>query len=563
MVKNSVKKSSLLRLVALLAMVFVANIFSMQENSYFIYDQDNSENGIWVDKELVKKNSETLKNMIADLGEETNKISFPYSFNLIKFGFDFLDNKVDIRKFSFGQLVDVANFFNFLDVPADKMKIVLVKIKENIDKGDAKNINVALKTLHPDLQKLIMTEPAITYLKDCIIKKYAKDRGKSLVGHPDTVYSVAFNYDGTKIVSGCKGHQNNLILWDISNPHNIVYQTFVGHPSRVNSVAFNHDGTKIISGCDGNQNNLILWDISNPHNIVRRKLIGHPRGVRAVAFSHDGTKIVSGCYVNQNNLILWDISNLQNITQKTLVGHPDDVYAVAFSHDDTKIVSGCKGHQNNLILWDISNPDNITPKTLAGHPDNVTAVAFSHYDTKIVSGCWDDKNNLILWDISNPQNITQKPLVGHPDTVFTVAFSPDDTKIVSGCDSDHNNLILWDISNPDNIVQQILIDHPDSVSSAAFSPDGTKIVYGCYGDENNLIIWTLLTDQENTLLKQLKNYTVDQIRLIYQLCLQLLKGQAMALKQGSEEQEIFMTLPQDMQKLLTDLFAKSWFSGWW
>jgi hypothetical protein len=73
-----------------------------------------------------------------------------------------------------------------------------------------------------------------------------------------------------------------------------------------------------------------------------------------------------------------------------------------------------------------------------------------------------------------------------------------------------------------------------------------------------------VTDQEQALLNQIKNYNVDQVRLIYQLCLQSSKKQSIELKKGSEEEQIFKTLPEDMQKLLTDLFLpKGWLSGWW
>jgi hypothetical protein len=541
---------------------------NQRKNSYFIYDKDNPENGIWVNKELAKENSKTIKFMAEYLDEETNKIALPCSVNIIKLGFDFLDNKVDIRKLLLGQLVDVANFFNFLEVPADKMKAVLVEIKENINKSDAKNINEELTKMPPELQELIMVDSAIC-LKNFIIKKHAQDR-KIVFAESDAVYSVAFSSDNTKIVSG--GWSLYPTLWDISNLNNITHQKLRGVlQNDIGSVAFSPDGTNIVSGSMGK---LILWDVSNPHAITHQKLRGYLGTVLSVAFSPDGTKIISGGYGADNNLILWDISNPNAITHQQIGPQGG---AVAFSPDGKNIVSNA---DNNLILWDISNPQNITQKTLIGHPKNVTAVAFSHDGTKIVSGCWGNQNNLILWDISNPNAITHHAITHHAIThqqnsinpnfsislqgVRSVAFSPDDKNIVSGADGNQNNLILWDISNPNNITHQQLVGHLDSVRSVAFSPDGKNIVSGGGGRQNYLILWTLLTDQEEALLNQLKNnYTADQVRLVYLLCLQALKGHSIALKQGSEEQQIFMTLPEDMQNLLQDLlFPKGWFSGW-
>ena len=112
-----------------------------------------------------------------------------------------------------------------------------------------------------------------------------------------------------------------------------------------------------------------------------------------------------------------------------------------------------------------------------------------------------------------------------------------------------NQYFLHAIDDPNNITHQVLEGHPDTVYAVAFSSDGKYIVSGSYGRQNNLILWTLLTDQEDALLKQLKNYNADQIRLIYQLCGKALRGETIQL--SSEELQI---LPQDMQKLLTDLF---------
>jgi WD40 repeat protein len=146
--------------------------------------------------------------------------------------------------------------------------------------------------------------------------------------------------------------------------------------------------------------------------------------------------------------------------------------------------------------------------------------------------------------------------------VYSLALSHDGTTIALG----HNDgFTLWNINDP-NI--SVSVDKFGIVESLAFSPDDKQIVTG--GRESNaevgknLNLWTLITDQEEMLLHQIKNYTADQIRLIYQLCFQFLKDQKVTLKKGSEEEAIFKTLPQDMQNLLNDLFSlKGWFSGWW
>ena len=77
--------------------------------------------------------------------------------------------------------------------------------------------------------------------------------------------------------------EDNLIVWDMSNPNNITHQMLVGHSRSVHSVTFSSDGKRIVSGSSGDQNNLIVWDMSNPHNIIHQALVGSSSDVNSVA----------------------------------------------------------------------------------------------------------------------------------------------------------------------------------------------------------------------------------------------------------------------------------------
>jgi WD40 repeat protein len=562
--KNYIKNNQLFQLVLLCTVLFSIDALAMlrmreeqhaeqgvleglQRNQYFLHAIDDPNNGILVDKEFLIENCGTLRNMIADFGE-TPEVKIPvglFPLAVIKLGFDVLADISKVPNLSFAELINVANIFNFLEVPAEKMQPVLDRLLANFNGIPDQE----LKKLNPDVQKPLMTDSTVNYLKDCIIKKYAQRRKQGLLEHPRAVRAVAFSPDGKRIVSGGFGDDNNLILWDVSNPNNITHQVLEGHPSGVIAVAFSLDGKYIVSGGFGDERNLIVWNLNNPNNITHQVLEGHQGSIYAVAFSPNGNYIVLGCQGDQNNLIVLDVSNPNNITSQVLVGHPKDVNAVAFSSDGKYIVSGCNGDQHNLIVWDVSDPNNITHQDLVGHPKNVFSVAFSSDGKRIVSGCVGNQHNLIVWDMSNPNHITHQDLVGYLNSVFSAAFSLDGKYIVSGNYGKQNNLIVWDVSNPNNIIHQVLVGHQGTVTSVAFSPDGKQVISGSFDYQNNLILWTLLTDQEEALLKQLKNYNADQIRLIYQLCGKALRGEIIQL--SSEELQI---LPQDMQKLLTDLF---------
>ena len=562
-----------------------------------IYEKGTS-NGVWIDKKIAQENS-MLIDMLSRRDSELSEIGLPFSIDSIKLALDVLSNKTDVNSLSSEQLLSVIGVFDYLGVSLDKFGI---------------------------------SDPITTLtnsVKDLIIKKYAQDRKKVLINTPGAVTAIAFTPDGARVFSNEEYYGvNKFLLWNISDP-NPDKRELVGHQHEVRCIACSSNGKYMVSGSKGNQNNLLLWDMDDLDN--PKPLEGHPQDVNAVAFSFDSKYIVSGSDGNQDNLIVWDITNPQGVIRQVLVGHPTGqhlgVDTVAFSPDSTQIISGSRGELDNLILWNMNNwginhPDiMITSQKLDGHPDRVSRAVFSSDGQKILSVCyanvwyqdhvskdsillWDisDLNNIrkqwldddcccfksavfspdgksvvsvcghsknvILWDVTDFDNITNKKLAGHSHFAYCAAFSPDNKRVISGGGCGQyltgNNLILWNVSQKNNITYQALKGHPYSVTRVQFTPDGKKIISGGRGVSNNLILWTLLTDEEERLLHQVKNYTIDQIELMYRLCSQFLKDQKVVLEKDSQEEVIFKTLPQDMQNLLSDLFSlKGWMSGWW
>ena len=127
------------------------------------------------------------------------------------------------------------------------------------------------------------------------------------------VMSVAFNHDGTKIVSGSYDETSRLWNEDADNDNRIItirvwnvdtgecILTLEGHICGVRSVAFNHDGTNIISV--SNNNTVRVWNDETGEFIVTFE--GHTRSVNSVEFNHDGTNIIS--VSNNNTIDVWEM----------------------------------------------------------------------------------------------------------------------------------------------------------------------------------------------------------------------------------------------------------------
>ncbi|MEJ6483797.1 tetratricopeptide repeat protein [Nostoc punctiforme UO1] len=341
-------------------------------------------------------------------------------------------------------------------------------------------------------------------------KRFEKSNAQLWCSKHENINAVAFSPDGKMIVSGSKGRDKNLCLWDIKG--NQIDKLWQGHEDSINAVAFSRNGKIIVSG--GDDKTIRLWDIDG--NTIGEPLRGHESSVNAVAFSPDGQMIVSG---GNDNLRLWDINSnlivnqLREPKNYSLLSslHKDGVNALAFSPDGQTIVSG---GNDNLHLWKIRNKDedDVIPVVLELYTVSIsiTAVAFSPDGQKIVSGSKSmyslspntedrysisdeskdntlfDKsqdNTLCLWDINGTQ--IGEPWQGHEGPVSAVAFSPDGQKIISG--SWDNTLRLWDING--NQIGEPWQGHEGAVTAVSFSSDGQMVVSGSW--DKTLRLWSI------------------------------------------------------------------------
>ena len=70
------------------------------------------------------------------------------------------------------------------------------------------------------------------------------DNTRTLTGHTDIVYTLAYNRDGTQLVSG--GQDTTVRIWDVATGENT--RTLNGHTDTVTTVAYSPDGKHIASG---------------------------------------------------------------------------------------------------------------------------------------------------------------------------------------------------------------------------------------------------------------------------------------------------------------------------
>jgi len=244
---------------------------------------------------------------------------------------------------------------------------------------------------------------------------------KQLTGHTDLVYSVDFNQDGTKLVSG--SFDETARIWSVDSGENI--SVLEEHSKMVTSVTFSPDGQLVASG--SGDETVRVWKVEDPSKSIL-VLSGHSGGIESVCFHPEGNVLASFSY--DNDIKLWKVNNGEELG--TLSG-PSWVMAMAFSPDGTKLASGSE--DRSIIIWDWNNGNILS--TLEGHSDVVYSVKFSPNGQHVVSGSSD--KTVRIWNLENEEPI--KILEGHSNQVYSVAYSPNGQMIASG--SDDNTIKLW------------------------------------------------------------------------------------------------------------------------
>jgi WD40 repeat protein len=545
------------------ARILKEKVKQLKTGEYFIYKAGTT-NGVVVPLVALQK-SEILDSMSRDVGKDRRIPIKDYSFDEIKSVCDFLkstdqEKEGSIQYLPLKDLINRINLLNAFLVSNDNIKMILAKMNTKILHGNEK-IDILKNNLNDDLQRLLMVDPVIDYLKSLIIKT------KDIIRPTDIIMTegnpiLTFDPTGNKIVSCQFG---NLILWDISNPKKIIKQTFDNEAkthSGTMAMDINLNGNKVICA---DLNEFILWNIDDLKNVTTKKF-GDGR-TRPVVFNHKGNKIIGH---SNEGFILWDISNQNNITYQLLGQVKGLVNSIAFSPDDNEVVCGTS--KGIVLLRNIQDENKITSQYFMESRGVVDAVAFSPDGKKIASY---GKEGFVLWDVENLDKPVFYPIMKKNCEIKNCEIEIKELKF----SSDGNNVFLcyleiidkymlqektqtvftvWNVSDLKNVTEQVIIRPPvrskDSWKTVVkFSNDGNKILLT--GDNPySLYLYILLTDNQAALLNSIKNYTLDQILLLYELYVQSVRG-------GVPEKD-FGILPGGMKNLLKNLgFVEQ--KKWW
>jgi WD40 repeat protein len=285
----------------------------------------------------------------------------------------------------------------------------------------------------------------------------------TLHGHQDSVWSVAWSPDGSKLATASK--DNTARVWDAATGRELL--VLRGHLRAVESVAWSPDGSKLATASEDRAAK--VWDASSGRELLT--VYGHLGDVMSVAWSPDGTKLATAS--RDNTAKVWDAVTGRELLD--LPGHQDQVLSVAWSPDGSQLATASS--DKTAKVWQAETGRELL--TLRGHQARVERVAWSPDGSQLATASWD--RTAKTWDAGTGTELLT--LRGHQDQVLSVAWSPDGHRL--GTASGDRTAKVWDAKTGREMLTARGHDGP--VWSLAWSPDSNK--FATSGADHTAKVW--------------------------------------------------------------------------
>ncbi|MFM7073231.1 MAG: protein kinase domain-containing protein, partial [Planctomycetota bacterium] len=227
-----------------------------------------------------------------------------------------------------------------------------------------------------------------------------------LAGHSDSVLSVRFSRDGSRLLTG--SYDNTARLWNLRDGSS---KTFRGHDWWVWSAEFSGDEKRVVTASqDGTS---IVWDTAT--GSASPPFLGHSGPVLAATFSPDGSLVASAS--QDQRVLLWDPQSLREIDFKEALGMNTGPKSIASGGAGSNVGGAARGpvsdSRSNLPVAatrpSIADPTGSVIATLRGHAAAVRSVQFSTDGRLLASAGYD--NVVALWDVGQQRLL--KKFRGH------------------------------------------------------------------------------------------------------------------------------------------------------
>jgi WD40 repeat protein len=325
----------------------------------------------------------------------------------------------------------------------------------------------------------------------------------TLSGHADDVNGLAFNQDGTWLVTA--SNDTTAKVWNVSlrqksKPRKPVFTLEVG--SKVNGAAFSPDGKRVATASE--DKTAKVWNLSAKQSKPLFTLTGHTAGVNKVVFKPGNGQILATAS-DDKKAKLWRISSAGVKVLHTFSEHTKKVNTVAFSPDGKQLATA--GDDKKVIIWDVDSGRKLTDlidgfetelkNVRLAHLDAVSGIAFSPDGQHIATASEDATAK--IWDVSSGTRL--RSITGHNAAVRDVAFHPDGIHVATV--SRDTQVKVWNAVSGQELLT--LLGHTETVTAVAFTPDGKHLATAA--DDDTARVWDVSARQET-----LHYYGLDKVQ---------------------------------------------------
>jgi WD40 repeat protein len=291
----------------------------------------------------------------------------------------------------------------------------------------------------------------------------------SLNGHSGAVLGLAFDGDGTRLVSG--GEDGTVQVWNLADQKSVWKEKL--HAEAVNAVTFSPNGASVASA--SYDHTARLTDAVNGAEI--RVLVGHTAPLRSVAFSPDGSRLATSA--GDATARIWRIETGREVLR--LAGHTGWVHSVAVSHDGRQIATG--GFDKTVRLWDANVTKEIVQ--ISGQDSDLHSLGVSPEGGRIALG---GTGPIRIYDVESG---SEKLCLGQDSGgAGKLSFSPDGSAILAAADDGIAH--IWKASDGSEILR--LDGRGSKILAAAFNPSGSEVA--TVGQEGAVRLWDVKTGAE-------------------------------------------------------------------
>jgi WD40 repeat protein len=326
---------------------------------------------------------------------------------------------------------------------------------------------VSSMAVHPDGHRIAIAGRGPIEVWDI----QTRTRTRTLLGHDNWVYALAFNRDG-KLATG--GWDQSIRVWDPDS--GTLLGMFHGHKGFIYGLAFSPDGRSLASASE--DRSVRHWDLASGRELA--SFHGHGHFVFDVAFHPDGRRIAS-CGMDQT-VKVWDVKTNRPVTIRA---HNGWVSGVAFRPDGRRLASESKAEDVGAVygeplmadgqvrVWDPETGEEDGTGRGYAHiadaapgPSGKIRVRYAVSPDRSRYAICSPTGEVNVYDAGTRRHVSR--LFGHTMQVVNVAFTPDGSRIATA--SSDRTIRLWDPETGEEVFT--LQGHTAGVTCLAFSPGG-------------------------------------------------------------------------------------------